>query len=170
MAATLPAGAALEVTSQAAKQAQDALRAIMDWAAKPIYTNTVVRTRSWDEVDKRGKVQHLVETKSKGWSITNGMVVGTLGLVAVWEIGNGIADAFKPGSTANPLVALMSPALWVVTEIANADGSKTDVKLPPTAMGVLNQLVSNTLAVPAAGAGAISAKALAKIQNYVGGT
>lgn len=90
-AAALPAAVALE----AAKQSEGVFREFMAAMSRPIYSNLRVTTRSWTEEDKNGKLHSLTETKTKGWTIPLGLVLGSLVVIALWEASLAAAQAFN---------------------------------------------------------------------------
>ena len=167
MAAALPAaGISVEIARSASDTAKGALEALAAWAAKPLYQDTKTISRTWVEIDKHGRAHSLTETKTRGFAVTNGLLLGSVLVVAGWEVGNEIAAAF--GGSAGSLLSFMNPAMWVVQDVVTlVEGQKKTVKVavPPTAMGAFSQLMTNLLAAPAAGAGELSAKLIALLQS-----
>lgn len=162
--AALPAaGISMEIAKSASDTAKGALEAVLAWAAKPLYQDTKTTSRTWVEIDKHGRAHSLTETKTRGYAITNGLVLGSVIAAAAWEIGNEFAAAL--GGSAKSLEGFMNPALWVVQEVQSLTGGVKTVSVPPTAMGTFSQLLTNLLAVPAASAGQLSAKVIAQLQT-----
>ena len=166
-AAALPAtGITLEIAKSASDTARGAIEALAQWAAKPLYQDTKTLTRTWVEIDKHGRAHSLTETKTRGFAITNGLVLGSVVVVAAWEVGNELAGAL--GGAAKSLESFMNPASWLIQDVVTlVEGQKktVSVSVPPTAMGAFSQLLTNLIAAPAAGAGELSAKAIALFQN-----
>lgn len=85
-AAALAPMAAFNVEAELAKVAASVGHEFAAWARQPFYSDIRTTTRSWVEVDKNGKPHALVETKTKGFSISNGTILGVLVLVVGWEV------------------------------------------------------------------------------------
>jgi len=97
-AAAAPAALAASSAMTEAMKAGDHLVAqILAWANKPFFTDSKTVTRSWVEIDKHGRAQHLTETKTKGFSVSNGLVFGAFLLVCLWEIGLALAKGLDSG-------------------------------------------------------------------------
>jgi len=181
---------------EAAKGAESVVKSILEWMEHPIYQDTKTVTRSWAEVDKNGKTHYLSETKTTGWAISNGMVVGTVALVALWEIGLGIAKAVNSAASsaenilAQPLVIavdmdnrIVGFASTLAGDISNAwnwlDGKGASHSSPPptaaktiqqpaTAMAALSQTMISGLVPINDVAGSFAAKVSAWVQNPPG--
>jgi len=178
---------------EAAKGAESVVKSILEWMEHPIYQDTKTVTRSWAEVDKNGKTHYLSETKTTGWAISNGMVVGTVALVALWEMALGFARALNSAASsaenilAQPLVVAMDLDNRIVGfastlggDISNAwnwlDGKGASHSSPPptaaktiqqpaTAMAALSQTMISGLVPINDVAGSFAAKVSAWVQN-----
>lgn len=96
-------------------------REFMAWARQPFYSNTKTFTRSWTEVDKNGKVHSMTETRTKGFSISNGTVLGGVALAALWEVGLAVSKAFGPNGSAIQLAEdIMFAPVIVAYDITGA--------------------------------------------------
>lgn len=91
-AAALPV---MAVGNEGIKQAGALAHDFMAWAAKPFYQNTRTTTRAWMEKDKNGKEHWLTETKTRGFAISNGMLLGILLTLMAYEVALSFAKAWS---------------------------------------------------------------------------
>lgn len=119
-AAALPVVA--PVADIAVKQLGQLSHDFMAWASKPFYQNTRTTTRTWTERDKNGKDHYLSETKTRGFSISNGMVFGVLVVFVAWEVGLAFAKAWGSltGAVINGAEDLMNLPQTIALDAQNA--------------------------------------------------
>lgn len=175
MAAPVAAVGAVDLAAQLSKQGEGLIRSFMAAMEHPIYQDVRTVTRSWVEVDKNGKAHNLTETKVKGFNIPLGLVLGSLGLIAAWEIGDmvsrGIAN-FGKGieNDVGAVASYLNPVNWVESAFHTIDehGTPTvkSIKVPPSAMGAISQAVTNLVAPLGAMSGAVTQRIVAHVQRF----
>ncbi len=165
-----PATAALDAASAAANASAGLIRSIVAALERPIYSDASTIVRTWVEMDRNGKAHTLTETRTKGWTVPLGLPVLALGVAAAWEVGCTFAAAWEkqgggsPNPQTNPLLALLDPTSWLVSEVFDpSTGTTKKASVPPSAMGTWNALLANFLSPAQTGAGVLSAKLVANL-------
>ena len=137
----------------AAKAASDSayglIQGFLHAMEKPIYSD--LRVDVTTHTTPQGYV--CTSTHTKGWTVPLGLIVGGLGVVAVWEIGMEVAGAF--GGVGGGLDGFMNPLNWAETVVKDIFGvPKKDIngdqitkKAPPSGMAAASNLV-NQLLIP----------------------
>lgn len=111
MAAPAAATAASLAAQQAANQGQAIIHELVQALNRPIYQD--VQTHTWTN-PKTG----VVTTRTKGYTVTVGLLLGALFIFAMWEIANWFAQAFNKSS--NPIVDVSELLGWAVGGPATA--------------------------------------------------
>ena len=143
MAAAAPA--ALAAAKIGAQETAGVIRSLLNALEKPLYSDA--KTTTTTSVKKNGDV--VVRTHTKGFTVSTGLFLGGLGLVALWEIamgwlgnGGGSSDGEEGGAqtTQNLGILTLNPGLWAVGEVESLFAhSPQTLSIPPTAMSALNQ-------------------------------
>ena len=160
-AAALPAAL---VAQQADQTATGLMSSFMEFMGKPFFSNATTTT-----VTHRAKNGDIVTRQhTRGVTISNGLVITGIVMVSVWEMMmyllDGLNGAFGEGSASILASGVFGPGGWEAAQVydlfdfmhnnpsqaSNPDGTVT-VKVPPSAMAALNQiLVQASLPVLAA--------------------
>ena len=144
-AAALPA---LAGAKAGADWSAGVIRTIIDGLYRPFYS--YAETITVTHQARNGDV--IVKTKTKGWTITVGFILGGLTLLAIWEFLMGWLQAGGPNGegSSNPAENLglltLNPALWGVGEVFSLlKGSSQSIGIPPTAMSAINETVKQAM-------------------------
>jgi len=136
--------AAIATGTVAGDLSAGAWRTLVTALQHPLYSNSTVQT-----VTHRARNGDIVErTRTTGYSITTGMVLGVVALMAIWEIGMNWTTANAEGGSSPIMTVLdiMNPTLWVAQEVASLfKGSPQQISVPPTAMAAIEQTVIQAL-------------------------
>lgn len=133
---------AAQTAKTAGAEAAGILKSVINALEKPIYSNLKVDTATWQSNDKTGTVHTTVHTH--GWTIPLGVPVLVVGSIALWEVGNFIAQGLAKVAGVVPDIALaMSPASWVI-EGANIVATDISAATNPTLLtNLANYLLNN---------------------------
>lgn len=127
MAAAAGGTAAALAASQAANQGQAILHELVQALNHPIYQD--VQTHTWTN-PKTG----VVTTRTKGYTITVGLVLGILFVFMLWEVANWFAQAFNKST--NPIVDVSELLGYAVAGPATAIlGGELAASLQSSAQG-----------------------------------
>ena len=118
------------------------IRSIMDGLNRPIWSNSRVMTRH--HIARNGDA--IVETTTKGTTITVGFMAIILIGVLIWEVAmNWLSQQENNGGGTGPSPALiaLSPGLWIAEEVASFfPHSNQTIQVPPSFMASLNQILT----------------------------
>ena len=141
-AATIPVVAA---GKQLAQTSAGLIQAIEQFMAKPLWSDQHVTT-----VTHEARNHDMVtRTKTHGFALSNGMVLGILLVIALWEMVNSIGDVFGDATGAiaeggGLLGSLCTPINWAMTALnitnpTTGESTTVNVATPPTFMSAINQ-------------------------------
>ncbi len=129
MAAPVAALSAIDAVQGASAQTGGAIAYLMKALNHPVYEDTRTVVRTWTEVDKKGKVHTLTETKTKGWTVSVGLLFGGGLLLMLWEVGLSVSKAVNsllPGGSTNTgqdaLDILFAPEVIAYDAASNVAG------------------------------------------------
>jgi len=173
------AAAALPVVAGAADQAIDVaketLQSVRAFMEKPLFSNASTMTVTHKA--KNGDI--ITRTTNRGWTVSNGMVLGAAAVLAAWEVFVMVCQAFQTAEndfSQNPIgllgLALAGPPGWIEAEVAslflkdsNGNPKAVPVQVPPSLFAAINQIGVQALLPMLAGAQTIGHQGSAWIQS-----